>query len=43
MTEQLCAATGMVYAYTAAIDTAAHLFGVGSPEWHAAGAYVTRC
>jgi hypothetical protein len=40
VTEQLCAAPGLVYAYTAAIDTAAHLFGVGSPEWHAAGAYV---
>ena len=40
VTEQLCAATGLVYAYTAAIDTAAHLFGVGSPEWHAAGGYV---
>jgi len=37
---QLCAGTGLVYAYTAAVDTAAHLFGVGSPEWHAAGAYV---
>ena len=37
---QLCATTGLVYAYTAAIDTAAHLFGIGSPEWHAAGAYV---
>jgi type I phosphodiesterase/nucleotide pyrophosphatase len=38
--DQLCAGTGLVYAYTAAIDTAAHLFGIGSPEWHAAGAYV---
>jgi hypothetical protein len=38
--EQLRASPGLVYAYTAAIDTAAHLFGVGSPEWHAAGAYV---
>jgi hypothetical protein len=31
---------GLVYAYTAALDTAAHLFGIGSAEWHAAGAYV---
>jgi hypothetical protein len=38
--DQLGAAPGLVYAYTAALDTAAHLFGVGSPEWHAAGAYV---
>jgi Type I phosphodiesterase / nucleotide pyrophosphatase len=38
--DELRAAPGLVYAYTAALDTAAHLFGVGSPEWHAAGAYV---
>jgi hypothetical protein len=38
--DQLRAGPGLVYAYTAALDTAAHLFGVGSPEWHAAGAYV---
>jgi hypothetical protein len=38
--DQLRAAPGLVYAYTAALDTAAHLFGIGSPEWHAAGAYV---
>jgi Type I phosphodiesterase / nucleotide pyrophosphatase len=38
--EQLNAATGLVYAYTSALDTAAHLFGIGSTEWHAAGAYV---
>lgn len=38
--EQISAATGLVYAYTSALDTAAHLFGVGSAEWHAAGAYV---
>jgi Type I phosphodiesterase / nucleotide pyrophosphatase len=38
--DQLRAAPGLVYAYTAALDTAAHLFGVGSPEWHAAGAYI---
>jgi hypothetical protein len=38
--DQLRAEPGLVYAYTAALDTAAHLFGVASPEWHAAGAYV---
>ena len=34
--DQLHAAPGLVYAYTAALDTTAHLFGIGSPEWHAA-------
>jgi hypothetical protein len=38
--DQLRAAPELVYAYTAALDTAAHLSGIGSPEWHAAGAYV---
>jgi hypothetical protein len=38
--DQLRAEPGLIYAYTAALDTAAHLFGVGSPEWHAAAAYV---
>jgi hypothetical protein len=38
--EQISATAGLVYAYTSALDTAAHLFGVGSTEWHAAGAYV---
>lgn len=37
---QLRAAPGLVYAYTAALDTAAHLFGVGSAEWRAAAVYV---
>jgi hypothetical protein len=37
---QLGAEAGLVYAYTAALDTAAHAFGVGSPEWHTAAAYV---
>jgi hypothetical protein len=36
--DQLHAAPGLVYAYTAALDTTAHLFGIGSPEWHAAAA-----
>jgi len=38
--DQLRVAPGLVYAYTAALDTAAHIFGIGSAEWHAAGAYV---
>jgi hypothetical protein len=38
--DQLRAAPGLVYAYTAALDAAAHVFGVDSPEWHAAAAYV---
>jgi Type I phosphodiesterase / nucleotide pyrophosphatase len=38
--DRLRAEPGLVYAYTAALDTAAHVFGVGSPEWHAAGGYV---
>ncbi len=38
--DQLRAAPGLIYAYTAALDTAAHAFGIGSAEWHAAGAYV---
>jgi hypothetical protein len=32
--DELRAAPGLVYAYTAELDTAAHLFGIGSPEWH---------
>ncbi|MGA8329467.1 MAG: nucleotide pyrophosphatase/phosphodiesterase family protein [Mycobacterium sp.] len=38
--DQLRAETGLVYGYTAVLDTAAHVFGIGSAEWHAAGAYV---
>ena len=38
--QQVRTATGLVYAYTLALDTVAHLFGVGSAEWHAAAAYV---
>jgi hypothetical protein len=37
---QLRAAPGLLYAYTADLDTAAHLFGIDSPEWHAAAARV---
>jgi hypothetical protein len=38
--DQLRAAPGLVYAYTAELDTAAHVFGVASPEWHAAAVRV---
>jgi hypothetical protein len=38
--EQLRAAPGLLYAYTADLDTAAHLFGIYSPEWHAAAVRV---
>jgi hypothetical protein len=38
--DQLHAAPGLVYAYIADIDTAAHLFGIESPEWHAAAVRV---
>jgi hypothetical protein len=38
--DQLRAAHGLVYAYTAVLDTAAHAFGIGSAEWQAAGTYV---
>ena len=34
--DQLHTAPGLVYAYTAELDTAAHVFGIGSAEWHAA-------
>jgi predicted AlkP superfamily pyrophosphatase or phosphodiesterase len=38
--DQLRAAHGLVYAYTAVLDTAAHTFGIGSAEWRAAGTHV---
>jgi type I phosphodiesterase/nucleotide pyrophosphatase len=37
---ELRAAPGLVYAYTADLDTAAHVFGIGSPQWHEAAAHV---
>lgn len=40
VTDALRAAPGLVYAYTAELDTAAHVFGIGSPEWHDAAARV---
>jgi Type I phosphodiesterase / nucleotide pyrophosphatase len=38
--DELRAAPGLVYGYTADLDTAAHLFGIGSPHWHEAAARV---
>lgn len=38
--DELAAAPGLVYGYTAALDAAAHRFGIGSPRWHAAAARV---
>jgi predicted AlkP superfamily pyrophosphatase or phosphodiesterase len=40
VSDDLAATPGLVYAYTAELDTAAHVFGIGSPEWHAAAAAV---
>lgn len=40
MAEQLRAEPGLVYGYTAELDTAAHLFGIDTPEWHAAAVRV---
>jgi hypothetical protein len=38
--DELRAAPGLVYAYAGELDTAAHLFGIGSPQWHEAAARV---
>ncbi|MFZ1179795.1 MAG: nucleotide pyrophosphatase/phosphodiesterase family protein, partial [Mycobacterium sp.] len=38
--DELLSAPGLVYGYTAELDTAAHVFGIGSPHWHAAAAAV---
>ena len=40
VSDDLAATPGLVYAYTSELDTAAHVFGIGSPEWHAAAAGV---
>jgi hypothetical protein len=40
VSDDLAATPGLVYAYTSELDTAAHVFGIGSPEWHAAAAAV---
>ncbi|MGO9382314.1 MAG: alkaline phosphatase family protein [Mycobacterium sp.] len=38
--DELRASPGLVYGYTADLDTAAHVFGIGSPQWHEAAAHV---
>jgi Type I phosphodiesterase / nucleotide pyrophosphatase len=38
--DELRAAPGLVYGYTADLDTAAHVFGIESPHWHEAAARV---
>jgi hypothetical protein len=38
--DELRAAPGLVYAYAGELDTAAHLFGIGSSQWHEAAARV---
>lgn len=38
--DELRAAPGLVYGYTAELDTAAHVFGIGSEQWHAAAANI---
>lgn len=38
--DDLRSAPGLVYGYTAELDTAAHVFGVGSEQWHAAAASI---
>lgn len=40
MVDELRAAPGLVYGYTADLDTMAHVFGVGSAQWHEAAARV---
>jgi hypothetical protein len=40
LADELDAGPGLVYGYTAGLDTAAHLFGIGSPAWHTAAAHV---
>ncbi|MBS4726825.1 alkaline phosphatase family protein [Mycobacterium sp. SM1] len=40
LADELRATPGLLYGYTAELDTAAHLFGIGSPQWHQAAARV---
>ena len=40
LADELRAGPGLVYGYSADLDTAAHLFGIGSPRWHEAAAHV---
>ncbi len=38
--DELRATPGLVYGYTSDLDTAAHLSGIGSPQWHEAASDV---
>jgi hypothetical protein len=38
--DELRAAPGLVYGYIADLDTAAHIFGIGTPQWHEAAVRV---
>lgn len=40
MIDELRAGPGLVYGYTADLDTMAHVYGVGSPQWHEAAVRV---
>jgi hypothetical protein len=40
LADEINAAPGLVFGYTAELDTAAHLFGIGSPQWHDAATRV---
>ncbi|MGB8386866.1 alkaline phosphatase family protein [Mycobacterium sp.] len=40
LADELRAAPGLVYGYTAELDTAAHVFGVGSPRWHEVAVHI---
>jgi hypothetical protein len=40
LADEVCAAPGLVYGYVADLDTAAHVFGIGSTHWHDAAARI---
>ncbi|BBX74308.1 alkaline phosphatase family protein [Mycobacterium shinjukuense] len=40
LADELAAAPGLVFGYIADLDTAAHVFGIGSCQWHAAATVV---
>ena len=40
LADEVHAGPGLIYGYTTELDTAAHVFGIGSPGWHTAAANV---
>jgi len=40
LADEVNAGPGLIYGYTTELDTAAHVFGIGSPSWHTAAAHV---